>query len=70
MEIITSVFDVFGKVADWIIETLPKLGDIFYTTGGDGVGSLTILGVLAVASLGIGVTMLLFNYVKDLLTFR
>ena len=70
MEIITSVFDVFGKVADWIVETLPNLGDIFYTVSESGAGSLTILGVLAVASLGIGVTMLLFNYVKDLLTFR
>lgn len=69
MEIITSVFEVFGSVADWVIETLPRLGEIFYTTSGD-TGSLTILGVLAVASLGIGVTMLLFNYVKDLLTFR
>ena len=70
MEIITSVFNVFGKVGDWIVETLPKLGEIFYTTGDGGAGSLTILGVLAVASLGISVTMLLFNYVKDLLTFR
>lgn len=70
MEIITSVFNVFSKVGDWIIQTLPKLGEIFYTTAESGAGSLTILGVLAVASLGISVTLLLFNYVKDLLTFR
>lgn len=69
MSIINAVFDVFGEVADWVVATLPKLGDIFYTTTADG-GSLTILGVLAIASLGIGVTMLLFNYVKDLVTFR
>lgn len=70
MEIISSVFNVFGKVAEWFTQTLPQLGDIFYTASESGGGSLTILGVLAVASLGISVTMLLFNYVKDLLTFR
>lgn len=69
MAIIESVFNVFGAVADWVVETLPKLGDIFYTTSGD-TSQLTILGVLAVASLGISVSMLLFNYVKDLISFR
>lgn len=71
MGIVNSVFDVFSRVSAWFIETLPTLTGLFWDSGVQGGdGSLTILGVMAVASIGISVTLLLFNYVKDLLTFR
>lgn len=69
MDAINSVFEVFGLTADWVVENLPKLTQIFYTTSETG-GDLTVLGVLGVASLGVGVTMLAFNYVKDFFKFR
>lgn len=69
--IVTQVFGVFSEVAGWFVQTLPTLTEIFYDTAANsGEGGLTLLGVLAVAGLGISVSLLLFNWVKDLLTFR
>lgn len=71
MNIINDVFEVFTSVANWFVETLPVLTNIFYdASANSGEGGLTILGVLAIAGLGISVSLLLFNWVKDLLTFR
>lgn len=67
MSIIDSVFNVFGKVSEWFVETLPSLTSIFYNSTDN---ELTILGVMTIAGVGISVALLLFNYVKDLISFR
>lgn len=71
MGIIDSVFNVFTKVSAWFVETLPTLTGIFYDSAANsGAGELTVIGVMALAGLGVSVALLLFNYVKDLITFR
>lgn len=62
---IGSVFGVFGEVTDWFATTLPRLTDLFYADG-----EITIIGTMLVASLGVGVTLLLFNKVRNIFRFR
>ena len=65
MSIIEAVFDVFGAVSEWFVLTIPTLTSIFYAEG-----QLTVIGVMTIASVGVGLALLLFNYVKDLISFR
>ena len=62
----TSIFEIFGLIGDWIVETIPKFFVLFYSpeTG------LTIIGVLTCCSLGVAVVFLLVNFVRKFFRFR
>ena len=64
--VIGSITSVFTEIGNWIGDTITSVGDLFYNTS-DG---LTLIGTMAVASLGIAVVMLIFNKVKSFVQFR
>lgn len=66
MDILTSIFGVFTSVGEWIVEIVPQLLTMFWTAE----SGLTILGVLAVASLAISVIFLIIGLVQNFLHFR
>ena len=71
MGILTAILAVFTGVGEWIITTIPKMLNLFWTPGvGDAAGSLTMLGVLAVAGLSISVVFLLIGFIQKFLHFR
>lgn len=71
MDILTQVLSVFEAIGDWIVESLPTFTALFYTapTGGETTGSLTFLGVLAVAGLAFSVVFLLIGIIQRFLHF-
>ena len=70
MAILEAIFGVFTQVGDWIISALTSLMTIFWTTGADGPGQLTFLGVLAVAGLAFSVIFLIIGIIQRFLHFR
>lgn len=70
MGVLDAVMDVFSNVASWIVETVPSVTELFWTTSTGGTGSLTFLGVLAVAGLAISVAFLLIGLIQNFLHFR
>ena len=66
MAVLTAIFDVFTAVGEWIVTTVPELLTMFYTAE----SGLTILGVLAVASLAISVVFLIIGLIQNFLHFR
>lgn len=64
--ILTAILAVFTAIGTWITETLPSFFALFYVaeTG------LTLLGVLAVAGLGISVIFLLIGIIQRFLKFQ
>lgn len=71
MGILTAILAVFTSVGEWIVTTIPKMLALFWTPGeGAGAGSLTLLGVLAVAGLSISVVFLLIGFIQKFLHFR
>lgn len=63
--ILDAVLNVFDSIASWFAEVMPVVLAIFYTDG-----QLTILGVLAVAGLGISVIFLIMGVIQNFLHFR
>lgn len=70
MGVLTAIMEVFSSVASWIVETVPTVTSLFWTVGESGAGSLTFLGVLAVAGLAISVAFLLIGIIQKFLHFR
>lgn len=72
MDILSRVMDVFDLVADWIVDAVSSMTPLFYTapdtTGG--TGTLTFLGVLAVAGLAFSVIFLIIGIIQNFLHFR
>lgn len=66
MNVLEAVLGVFTSVGEWIGTAFTNIIPIFYVaeTG------LTFLGVLAVAGLAVGVTLLLINIISNFLHFR
>ena len=62
-----SVFDVFAGVGSWILTSLGSVSGLFWNAT---AGQLTILGVLAVAALGVGVVLGLVFIISRFLRFR
>lgn len=64
--ILTAILAVFTAIGEWITTTLPSFFALFYVaeTG------LTLLGVLAVAGLGISVVFLLIGIIQRFLKFQ
>lgn len=66
MDILQLVLDVFGKVGEWMVGIIPTFFSLFYTPGIDGAaGSLTILGVLAIVTLGIGLATMFIAMIRS-----
>lgn len=66
MAVLTAIFDVFTAVGQWIVTTVPELLTMFYSAE----SGLTILGVLAVASLAVSVIFLIIGLIQNFLHFR
>lgn len=64
--VIDAILAVFLSVAEWIVETIPKLTTLFWSAE----GSLTFLGTLALISLAISVAFLLIGIIQRFLEFR
>lgn len=71
MGVIEAITSVWTSLATWFTTTIPSLLAIFWTPGsGDTAGSLTFMGVLAVAALGVGVFFLIVGLIQNFLHFR
>lgn len=71
MAVLDAVLAVFTAIAGWVSDTLPTIQGIFWTAGTSGnPGSLTFMGVLAVAGLAISVFFLLMGVIQNFLHFR
>lgn len=68
--VIEAVLAVFDMIGNWIGGAFENLIPIFWTATEGGAGSLTFMGVLAVAGLAISVVLLLLNIVQRFLHFR
>lgn len=69
--VLSSILDVFDAIGEWFSAFVPTLYALFWTApsqGGD--GSLTFLGVLAVAGLAISVVFLVVGLIQNFLHFR
>ena len=62
--ILTAILAVFTSVGEWIVSTVTSLLPMFYAEG-----SLTFLGVLAVAGLAFSVAFLLIGLIQRFLHF-
>ena len=69
--VLSSILDVFDAIGAWFVEFVPTLFALFWTPGsGSTPGSLTFLGVLAVAGLAISVVFLVVGLIQNFLHFR
>lgn len=66
MDILAAILAVFTSIGTWITTSLPTFFGLFYVaeTG------LTLLGMLAVASLGFSVVFLLVGIIQRFMKFR
>lgn len=64
--IIQSIIAVFQAVASWFVEAVESATAMFWTSE----GGLTMIGALAIFSLGFAIILLVLNYIKDFLRFR
>ena len=70
---VDQIFTVLGNIASGFAGLLVSLFNavvsIFYTAGsGQDPGQLTVVGILALISLGTGLVIWAFNYIKRLIT--
>ena len=63
--ILDAILAVFLAVAEWISTSVGEMVPMFYAEG-----SLTFLGVLAVAGLAFSVAFLLIGIIQNFLHFR
>ena len=69
--VLTSILDVFDAIGQWFSTFVPTLFALFWTPGVEGgAGSLTFLGVLAVAGLAISIVFLVLGLIQNFLHFR
>lgn len=62
--ILASILAVFAEIGEWMVTNIPTFFALFYSNG------LTLLGTLAVCSLGIGIVFLLIGVIQKFLRFR
>ena len=68
---LTPITSVFNEMIEWITSAMSAVLDIFYTSGSSGgAGSLTFLGMLAVAGLAVSVFFLILGVISNFLHFR
>ena len=69
--VLQSILAVFSAVGEWFSTFVPTLFALFWTPGASGAaGTLTFLGVLAVAGLAISVVFLVVGLIQNFLHFR
>lgn len=64
--ILEAMLDVFASVGNWISTTTASLTSMFYSTE----NGLTLLGVLAIASLAFSIVFLIIGLIQNFLHFR
>lgn len=68
--VLDSILEVFETIGAWFAEFVPTLFSLFWTPGVEGAaGSLTFLGVLAVAGLAFSVVFLVIGLIQRFLHF-
>lgn len=65
MGVLTQILEVFNSLGEWLSSAVQSMIGMFYTEN-----SLTFLGVLAVAGLGISLIFLLIGVIQNFLHFR
>lgn len=68
--ILTAILAIFTGVGEWISTAVTAMIPMFWTAGESGSGSLTFLGVLAVAGLAFSVSFLMIGIIQKFLHFR
>lgn len=64
--VITALTDVWDAVSTWLVGAFKGIMPMFY----DAESGLTFMGVLAAASLGVGLIFLLIRIVQNFIHFR
>lgn len=69
--VLDQILEVFASVGEWIPTAVNSLVPMFWTAPAEtgGTGSLTFLGVLAVAGLAFSVVFLLVGIIQRFLHF-
>lgn len=68
--IITALTAVFDAVFTWVKSAITSCIEVFYTSGSEGGGQLTFLGVLALIALAISIFFLLVGLIQNFLHLR
>lgn len=67
--VLTAILAVFTAIGQWIPTAIQDMIPIFWTAGADGAGTLTFMGVLAVAGLAFSVIFLIIGLIQKFLHF-
>lgn len=68
---VTTITAVWESVVTFITGLFGKITTLFYTPGtGDGAGSLTFVGVMAVIMAGVAILLLVFNLIRSFFPMR
>lgn len=67
-----AITQVWTEIMTWITTALGSIQDVFYTAGAtaDDPGSLTFLGILAVAGVAIAISLLIIRLLQNFLRLR
>lgn len=65
---LSAITEVFTSIGDWIVGSVEAMTALFWNAA-DG-GSLTLLGVLAVAGLGFSIILMIVGIIQNFLHFR
>lgn len=69
MTVLTAILAVFTEIGEWIPNAITAMIPIFWTAGESGAGTLTFMGVLAVAGLAFSVVFLVIGIIQRFLHF-
>lgn len=61
----TAIVEIWTAIVSWFVSSITSIVDIFYTEG-----EFTIIGVLALATFGIGLVTLVIRYVQGFIKSR
>ena len=75
MDMVESIFTALGSIVEQfvtlIVSIFSNVVDVFYTPAvGEGAGSLTIVGILLLISLGSGLVIWGFNFIRNLIKVK
>jgi len=70
--VFSTLGDIITQLAAMLVSIFTAVVDIFYTAGATEAdpGKLTIIGILALVSVGLSLVMWGFNFILKLLKFR
>ena len=66
MSVVNAVTGVFTELSAWIIDAMSSATVLFW----DPQTGLTLIGTLAIMSLGIAVSLLVLNLIKNFVRFK